>query len=59
MLFGHGLHTCYGQQIVRAQLPALATALFEGPALRRAHGGDGRLRFKGPFPSGLTVRFDD
>jgi cytochrome P450 len=59
MLFGYGLHTCYGQQIVRAQLPALATALFEGPRLRRAHGGDGRLQFKGPFPSGLTVRFDD
>ena len=59
MLFGYGLHTCYGQQIVRAQLPALASALFEGPRLRRAHGGDGRLRFEGPFPSGLTVRFDD
>ncbi|MGH2898353.1 MAG: cytochrome P450 [Solirubrobacteraceae bacterium] len=57
MLFGHGLHTCYGQQIVRAQLPALAQALFEGPPLRRAHGGKGKLRFEGPFPSGLTVRF--
>ena len=58
MLFGHGLHTCYGQQIVRAQLPALAAALFEGPKLKRAHGGAGKLRFAGPFPSGLTVRFD-
>jgi len=59
MLFGHGLHTCYGQQIVRAQLPALAQALFEGPRLERARGGDGKLRFEGPFPSGLTVRFGD
>jgi cytochrome P450 len=59
MLFGHGLHTCYGQHIVRAQLPALAAALFEGPKLERARGGDGRLRFEGPFPSGLTVRFGD
>jgi cytochrome P450 len=59
MLFGHGLHTCYGQQIVRAQLPALAAALFEGPKLERARGGAGRLRFEGPFPSGLTVRFGD
>ncbi len=59
MLFGHGMHTCYGQQIVRAQLPAMAQALFEGPRLRRARGGDGKLRFKGPFPAGLTVRFDD
>lgn len=59
MLFGYGLHTCYGQQIVRAQLPAMAQALFEGPRLKRARGGDGRLRFEGPFPAGLTVRFDD
>jgi cytochrome P450 len=58
LLFGHGLHTCYGQQIVRAQLPALAAALLEGPRIRRARGGDGRLRFDGPYPSGLTVRFD-
>jgi cytochrome P450 len=57
MLFGLGLHTCYGQQIVRAQLPALAAALLEGPRIRRARGRDGRLRFDGPFPSGLTVRF--
>ena len=44
---------------MRAQLPALAAALFEGPPIKRARGRDGRLRFEGPFPSGLTVRFDD
>jgi len=59
LLFGHGMHTCYGQQIVRAQLPAMAQALFEGPRLKRARGGDGKLSFEGPFPSGLTVRFGD
>ena len=57
MLFGHGMHTCYGQQMVRAQLPALATALLEGPRIERAEGRSGKLRFGGPFPSGLTVRF--
>ncbi len=57
MLFGYGLHTCYGQQIVRAQMPALAAALLEGPEIKRARGGDGRLDWEGPFPSGLTVRF--
>jgi cytochrome P450 len=59
MLFGHGMHTCYGQHIVRAQMPALATALLEGPRIRRARGHAGRLRFEGPFPSGLTIRFGD
>ncbi len=58
MLFGHGLHTCYGQQIVRHQLPALMTALLEGRPITRARGDDGDLKFEGPFPSGLTVRFD-
>ncbi len=59
MLFGYGMHTCYGQQIVRAQLPAMAQALFEGPPIRRAEGRTGKLRFEGPFPSGLTVRFEE
>jgi len=59
LLFGHGLHTCYGEHIVRAQMPALAAALLEGPRIGRARGAQGRLRFDGPFPSGLTVRLHD
>jgi cytochrome P450 len=59
MLFGHGLHTCYGQQIVRNQLPAMMTALLEGRKVERARGKAGKLKWEGPFPSGLTVRFDD
>lgn len=55
MHFGHGLHTCFGEAINRVQLPALATALLEGPELRRAPGDAGKLRWEGPFPSGLTV----
>jgi cytochrome P450 len=58
MLFGEGLHTCYGQQIVRHQLPALTAALLEGAPISRAPGGEGKLRFEGPYPSGLTVRFE-
>lgn len=58
MLFGHGLHTCYGQQIVRAQLPALAAALLEGPRIRRGGFGKSRIEWEGPFPSSFVVRFD-
>lgn len=53
MLFGDGLHSCYGEHIVRHQLPAFAAALLEGPPITRAS----KLRFEGPYPSGLTVRF--
>lgn len=55
MLFGHGLHTCYGQQIVRHQLPALMTALLEGPTIERA----GKLKWDGPFPASMRVRTGD
>ncbi len=58
LLFGHGLHTCYGRHLVRAQLPALAAALFEGPTVRRAPGRSGRLTSTGAYPSHLVVRFD-
>jgi cytochrome P450 len=57
MLFGHGMHTCYGQQIVRNQLPAMMTALLEGRRIARADGKAGKLKWEGPFPSGLSVRF--
>ncbi|HWH12949.1 MAG TPA: cytochrome P450 [Solirubrobacteraceae bacterium] len=59
MLFGHGLHTCYGQQIVRCQLPAMITALLEGPRITRAPDHAGELKWTGAFPSGLTVRLDE
>lgn len=52
------MHTCYGQQIVRAQLPAMAQGLFEGPRLRRA-----RVRrpaaLRRSRSHGLTIGFDD
>jgi cytochrome P450 len=59
MHFGHGLHTCFGQEINRVQLPALATALLEGPPIERATGDAGRMRWRGPYPVGLGVSLSD
>jgi len=53
--FGHGLHECFGESIIRAHLPALGTALLERGAVRRAPGAAGQLAWAGPFPSSLTV----
>jgi cytochrome P450 len=53
--FGHGLHTCFGEQINRVHIPALATALLEGPGIERAPGARGELHWSGPYPSHLRV----
>jgi cytochrome P450 len=53
--FGDGLHTCFGLEINRVHLPALATALLEGPPIARLPGVAGKLRNEGPYPSNLGV----
>jgi cytochrome P450 len=53
--FGDGLHTCFGLQINRVHLPAMAMALLEGPRVARLPGADGRLRTEGPYPASLGV----
>jgi cytochrome P450 len=53
--FGHGLHTCFGLEINRVHIPAMAVALLEGPRLERAPDPEGKLRWAGPYPAGLTL----
>ena len=57
--FGHGLHMCFGREINRVHLPAMAIALLEGPPLRRAPGGAGRMTYHGAYPASLTVSLDE
>jgi cytochrome P450 len=56
--FGGGLHRCYGAPINAITLPELAAALLRRPRLRRAGWLAGRLRYDGPFPDRLELRFD-
>ena len=56
--FGHGLHMCFGLEINRLQLPAMAVALLEGPPLRRAPGAAGQMTYDGQYPASLTVTLD-
>jgi cytochrome P450 len=56
--FGHGLHACFGSHMARILIPAVAKQLLRMPGLRRADGGDGRIRFDGAFPDRLVVEFD-
>lgn len=58
MHFGYGMHTCFGQYINLAQIPLIVTALLRLPGLRRAKTG-GATVYRGPFPTGLKVEFDE
>jgi cytochrome P450 len=59
ILWGYGLHTCFGAHINRAVLPALLKPLLAKPGLRRAPGAAGRLDDGGtPFPVHLHLEFD-
>ncbi|OJT19065.1 hypothetical protein BO221_36760 [Archangium sp. Cb G35] len=58
MHFGRGLHTCYGERINHLVLPEVLGCLLRLRNLRRAPGGEGRMRFEGPFPDRLMVEFD-
>jgi cytochrome P450 len=55
LTFGHGLHMCFGREINRVHLPAMAVALLDGPPLRRAPGAAGRMTYDGAYPASLTV----
>jgi cytochrome P450 len=57
LIFGDGLHRCFGEHIMRIQLPALLAPLLRLDGLRRAGGREGRLRWQGPAPDGLRVEF--
>jgi len=59
MLWGYGMHTCFGAHINRAVLPALLKPLLAQPNLRRAEGTRGRIDTAGtPFPQHLHLEFD-
>jgi cytochrome P450 len=52
--FGHGLHTCFGQQFARELIPVIAQSVLRLPNLRRA----GHIQWDGAFPNRLMVAFD-
>lgn len=59
MLWGYGLHTCFGATINRAVIPAILRPLLTLPGLRRAAGDAGRIDFGGtPFPQHFCLEWD-
>lgn len=54
LIFGHGMHACYGMHVNRIQIPELTAALLRCD-LRRAPGGKGKVLYEGQFPDRLLV----
>lgn len=55
MLWGYGLHRCFGDAINHAIIPALLTPLLAGGPLKRANGSAGKPDVATPFPQHFTV----
>lgn len=59
MLWGYGMHNCFGAHINRAVLPAMLKPLLAQPNLRRAEGPRGQIDKAGtPFPQHFHLLFD-
>jgi cytochrome P450 len=59
MLWGYGMHACFGAYINRAVMPAILKPLLAKPGLRRAAGAAGQVDCGGtPFPQHLSVQWD-
>jgi cytochrome P450 len=59
MLWGYGMHTCFGAHINRAVMPAILKPLLAKPGLRRTAGPAGQIDGGGtPFPQHFYVEWD-
>lgn len=59
MLWGYGMHACFGAHINRAVLPAMLKPLLAQPNLRRAEGARGQIdKANTPFPQHFHLEFD-
>ncbi|MFQ1701947.1 cytochrome P450 [Loktanella agnita] len=59
IIWGYGLHTCYGAAINEAVIPAVLKPLLQKKGLRRAEGDKGQIDTGGtPFPQHFHCVFD-
>jgi cytochrome P450 len=57
LLFGWGMHRCFGEYISQVQIVELVKALLLEQGLRRAPGPEGTLSYDGAFPNPFSVAF--
>jgi cytochrome P450 len=57
LLFGGGMHRCFGKYISQVQITEIVRSLLVLPGIRRAPGDAGKLVYEGFFPKSFTVEF--
>jgi cytochrome P450 len=57
LLFGWGMHECFGKYISQVQVVELVKGLLLEEGLRRAPGPEGTLTYDGAFPNPFRVAF--
>lgn len=59
IIWGYGMHACFGAYVNRAVIPAILKPLLAKPGLRRAAGSAGRIDGGGtPFPQHFKLEWD-
>jgi len=58
LLFGWGMHACFGRYVNLVSIPEMVAVLLRSGRVRRAPGAEGRMRYQGPFPDRLVVELD-
>lgn len=59
IIWGTGMHTCFGAMINAAVIPAILKPLLAKDGLRRAGGAEGQIQTGGtPFPEHFVLQFD-
>jgi cytochrome P450 len=58
LIFGSGLHRCFGEHFAEVVIAEAIAALLRLENLQRASGLDGRMQYDGAFPQHLFVQFE-
>ena len=57
MVFGHGVHQCFGEHIARVELPEMMMALLKLNDLRRPDVGSGAIVYEGPAVAAFFLEY--
>ena len=58
LVFGHGVHQCFGEHLAYVELPQMMMAMLKLHGLQRASGGPAGIQYEGPAVAHLYLEYD-